>query len=98
MLELLRSGKVGTVTLLASKFFAANNRSEFEAARREATLFPGRWRIAAARSARRRAGSLVPVVFQPGAGTRRSRQEPARAVPAVVGDVVSRLAFYRGDL
>jgi hypothetical protein len=51
--NLLRAGPaagVGGVTLLCSAFFRDHNREEFAAARREAARFPGRWRLAAARS------------------------------------------------
>jgi hypothetical protein len=50
MADLLRSGRVGTLTLLCSSFFRAHNQAEYAAARREATCFPGRWRLAAARN------------------------------------------------
>jgi hypothetical protein len=50
MAELLRSGRVGALTLLCSSFFKAHNDAEFAAAKREAALFPGRWRLAAARN------------------------------------------------
>jgi hypothetical protein len=51
--HLLRPGpgeRLGGVTLLCSAFFRDHNPEEFAAARREAARFPGRWRIAAARS------------------------------------------------
>jgi hypothetical protein len=50
MAGLLRSCKVGTLTLLCSSFFKAHNQAEYAAARREAAGFPGRWRLAAARN------------------------------------------------
>jgi hypothetical protein len=43
-------GPVEAVTLLCSSFFRANNRAEYQDAARTATGFPGRWRLAAARS------------------------------------------------
>lgn len=43
-------GPVATVTLLCSDFFRANNREEYRDAVRTAAAFPGRWRLAAARS------------------------------------------------
>lgn len=48
--ELLRSGKVGTLTLLCSLFFQRHNRDEFADTRRETANFPGRWRLAAGRN------------------------------------------------
>jgi hypothetical protein len=50
MAELLRTGRVGALTLLCSSFFRAHNDAEYAAAKREAALFPSRWRIAAARN------------------------------------------------
>jgi hypothetical protein len=50
MAELLRSGRVGALTLLCSSFFRAHNDAEYANARREAAGFPGRWRLAAARN------------------------------------------------
>jgi hypothetical protein len=50
MKELLRSGRVRALTLLCSSFFRAHNRDQYAAAHCEAALFPGRWRLAAARN------------------------------------------------
>jgi hypothetical protein len=44
------AGPVEAVTLLCSSFFRANNRTEYQDAIRTAAGFPGRWRLAAARS------------------------------------------------
>lgn len=43
-------GPVEKVTLLCSSFFMEHNRAEFADAVRTAATFPGRWRLAAARS------------------------------------------------
>ncbi len=49
MAALLRSGTVGSLTLLCSAFFRANNKEEFAEAVRVKADFPT-WRLAAARS------------------------------------------------